>query len=50
MIQDDFDIGMNLVSNMNPLEDTNYKLDETGVRMLIQYQKYITKNNETHLN
>lgn len=45
-----YDIGMNLVSNMKPLEGTNYKFDETGVRVLIQYQKYITKDNETHLN
>ncbi|NSB16740.1 galactose ABC transporter substrate-binding protein [Clostridium beijerinckii] len=35
-----YSIGMNLVANKNPLENTNYKFDETGVTIQMPYQKY----------
>jgi methyl-galactoside transport system substrate-binding protein len=34
-------IGMNLVSDINPLNGTNYKFDETGKIVKIPYHKYI---------
>lgn len=35
-----YSIGMNLVGNKNPLENTNYKFDETGVTIQMPYQEY----------
>ena len=35
-----YSIGMNLVANKNPLENTNYKFDETGVTIQMPYQEY----------
>lgn len=39
-----YTVGMNLISNKNPLEGTNYKFDETGVVILIPFEKNIVKN------
>jgi methyl-galactoside transport system substrate-binding protein len=36
-------IGMNLVYNKNPLEDTNYKFDETGIIIRLPYYEYVKK-------
>ncbi|OOM82624.1 D-galactose-binding periplasmic protein precursor [Clostridium puniceum] len=36
-----YTIGMNLVNNLNPLENTNYKFDETGVTINTPYHEYI---------
>lgn len=36
-----YKIGMNLVSNKNPLEDTDYKFDQTGVAVRIPYKEYM---------
>ncbi|WP_160687105.1 galactose ABC transporter substrate-binding protein [Clostridium sp. C2-6-12] len=33
-------IGMNLAHNRNPLENTNYKFDETGVTVQMPYHEY----------
>lgn len=39
-----YKVSMNLVSNVNPLEGTNYKFDETGVRIHTPYKAYLTNN------
>jgi methyl-galactoside transport system substrate-binding protein len=39
-----YTVGMNLVSDKNPLEGTNYKFDETGVVILLPFEKNIVKN------
>ena len=36
-----YTVGMNLVYNRNPLEDTDYKADETGIAIRIPYKEYI---------
>lgn len=33
-------VGMNLVNNRYPLENTNYKFDNTGVVIRLPYQEY----------
>jgi len=33
--------GMNLVAKKKPLEDTQYKFDDTGVSIRIPYQRYV---------
>ncbi|MDR3596581.1 galactose ABC transporter substrate-binding protein [Clostridium sp.] len=38
-----YTIGMNLIYNRNPLENTNYKFDETGVTIEMPYHEYIPK-------
>lgn len=35
-----YDIGMNLVNDRNPVENTPYKLDETGAAVRIPFQEY----------
>lgn len=35
-----YTVGMNLVYNRDPVEGVSYKLDETGVAILIPYQEY----------
>ncbi|WP_315066816.1 galactose ABC transporter substrate-binding protein [uncultured Clostridium sp.] len=35
-----YTVGMNLVHNMPPLENTNYKFDETGVTIQMPYYEY----------
>ena len=35
-----YTIGMNLSHNRNPLENTNYKFDETGVTVQMPYHEY----------
>ncbi|MDB1922241.1 galactose ABC transporter substrate-binding protein [Clostridium tertium] len=37
-------IGLNLVEGKEPLQDTEYKFDETGVGVRIPYNGYITRN------
>lgn len=37
-----YSVGMNLVLGKDPLEDTNYKFDNTGVIILIPFQEYIS--------
>lgn len=44
MAQALYTIGMNLVEGKEPLKDTEYKFDETGVRVMIPYGNYITRN------
>lgn len=39
-----YSVGMNLAHNLNPLENTNYKFDETGVTIQMPYHEY--KNNK----
>ncbi|MDR3593781.1 galactose ABC transporter substrate-binding protein [Clostridium sp.] len=39
-----YTVGMNLVYNRNPLENTNYKFDNTGVTIEIPYHEYIPKS------
>ena len=34
-------IGMNLASSRNPLENTNYKFDDTGFTVHLDYKEYI---------
>lgn len=36
-------IGMNLANNLNPLQGTNYKFDETGVTINMPYHEYKTQ-------
>jgi methyl-galactoside transport system substrate-binding protein len=36
-----YKVGMNLVYNRNPLENTNYKFDETGITIDMPYHEYI---------
>lgn len=36
-----YTIGMNLVNNLNPLKNTNYKFDDTGVTITTPYHEYI---------
>ncbi|BCZ48770.1 galactose ABC transporter substrate-binding protein [Clostridium gelidum] len=38
-----YTVGMNLVYNRNPLYDTEYKFDGTGVSIRLQYKEYISK-------
>jgi methyl-galactoside transport system substrate-binding protein len=38
-----YTVGMNLVNNKNPLYDTNYKFDDTGVSIRLPYYEYISK-------
>lgn len=35
-----YTVGMNLVNNRDPLENTNYKFDDTGVVIRLSYQEY----------
>lgn len=35
-----YNIGMNLVSGGNPLKDTNYNFDETGITIRLPYSEY----------
>ncbi|AWK50185.1 galactose ABC transporter substrate-binding protein [Clostridium beijerinckii] len=35
-----YTVGMNLVLNINPLENTNYKFDKTGVSIELPYYEY----------
>lgn len=39
-----YTIGMNLAHNKNPLENTNYKFDQTGVTIDMPYHGYIPEN------
>jgi methyl-galactoside transport system substrate-binding protein len=39
-----YTVGMNLVQNKNPLENTNYKFDETGVTILIPFEEPKSQN------
>jgi len=41
MAQALYTVGMNLVYNVNPLENTDYKFDETGVAIKLPYYQYI---------
>lgn len=34
-------VGMNLANNLNPLQGTNYKFDETGVTINMPYHEYV---------
>lgn len=36
-----YQVGMNLVSNKNPLDSTNYKVDESGVTVRLPYKGYV---------
>lgn len=36
-----YDVGMNLISGNEPIHDTNYKFDETGVTIKIPYYEYV---------
>lgn len=36
-----YSIGMNLVSGVTPLSNTNYKFDETGITVRLPYQEYV---------
>lgn len=36
-----YSIGMNLVSGASPLNNTNYKFDETGITVRLPYQEYV---------
>lgn len=38
-----YDVGMNLVYNRNPLYDTGYKFDDTGIAIRLPYEEYISK-------
>lgn len=35
-----YTVGLNLVNNRDPLENTNYKFDNTGVVIRLPYQEY----------
>jgi methyl-galactoside transport system substrate-binding protein len=35
-----YTIGLNLANNVDPLENTNYKFDETGITITIPYHEY----------
>lgn len=35
-----YTIGMNLVSDRNPIEDTQYNLDKTGAAVRIPFKEY----------
>ena len=39
-----YTIGMNFVQGKEPLKDTEYKFDGTGVRVIIPYGNYITRS------
>jgi methyl-galactoside transport system substrate-binding protein len=39
-----YTIGMNFVQGKEPLKDTEYKFDRTGVRVMIPYGNYITRS------
>jgi methyl-galactoside transport system substrate-binding protein len=39
-----YTVGMNLVQNKNPLENINYKFDETGVTILIPFEEPKSQN------
>jgi methyl-galactoside transport system substrate-binding protein len=41
MAQALYTIGINLINNVDPLENTNYKFDETGVTIRIPFHEYI---------
>lgn len=43
-----YKVGMNLVSNVNPLEGTNYKFDDTGAEILTPYKGYLTSNKDSN--
>lgn len=45
-----YTVGMNLVYNRNPVDSTQYKLDETGVAIRLPYQEYVSKSINNHLN
>jgi len=36
-----YKIGMNLISNLNPLENTNYELDDKGLVKTMSYREYV---------
>ncbi|ADL50986.1 galactose ABC transporter substrate-binding protein [Clostridium cellulovorans] len=38
-----FKVGMNLVDGRNPTEGTDYKFDETGVKLILPYQEFTKK-------
>ena len=38
-----YTVGINLVYNRNPLYDTEYKFDDTGVTIRLPYKEYISK-------
>ncbi|NRT37187.1 hypothetical protein BJV38_000222 [Clostridium beijerinckii] len=38
-----YSVGINLVSNKNPLYDTEYKFDQTGVSIRLPYHEYMSK-------
>ncbi|NRT91235.1 galactose ABC transporter substrate-binding protein [Clostridium beijerinckii] len=38
-----YSVGINLVSNKNPLYDTDYKFDQTGVSIRLPYHEYMGK-------
>ncbi|NSB12828.1 galactose ABC transporter substrate-binding protein [Clostridium beijerinckii] len=38
-----YSVGINLVSNKNPLYDTEYKFDQTGVSIRLPYHEYMGK-------
>lgn len=38
-----YTVGINLVDNRNPLENTNYKFDETGITINMPYYEYTLK-------
>jgi len=40
-----YTIGMNLINNVDPLENTNYKLSDSGVTVTIPYYEYTNKVN-----
>lgn len=44
-----YNIGLNLVYNKDPLEDTNYKFDETGIVVRLPYSEYTHYKNITAL-
>ena len=39
-----YTIGMNLVNNVDPLENTNYKLGSAGIVVEFPHYEYITKS------
>ncbi|MBW6410126.1 galactose ABC transporter substrate-binding protein [Clostridium weizhouense] len=45
LVQALYSVGMNLVNNKNPIEGTEYKLDDTGVAIYIPFRGYIDNIN-----